>query len=294
MSEAANNLRAIIESPSYVLAEKDAALLARRELRPVRLQLELLKPELAFEEHGIEATIVVFGSTQIVERGAAERRLQAARAALAADPGNAHLARGVSRAERLAARAGYYDMARDFGRLVSTRARAAGRQYVVVTGGGPGIMEAANRGAREAGGRSVGCNIVLPHEQAPNAFLDKVITFRYFFVRKVMLVKYSYAFVALPGGYGTFDEIFEALTLIQTDKIQDFPIILMGEAYWRPLLDFMRDHLLAEGVIDQADLKLLLITDSAEECARIARDAAVGRFGLRYAPAIKRRRWMLE
>jgi uncharacterized protein (TIGR00730 family) len=182
----------------------------------------------------------------------------------------------------------YYQLATETG------AALAREGFTVLTGGGPGIMEAANRGAKEAGGRSIGCNIVLPHEQEPNAFLDKVITFRYFFVRKVMLVKYSYAFVALPGGYGTFDEIFEALTLVQTDKIQDFPIILMGESYWRPLLDFMRDHLVAEGMIDQTDLDLLLITDSAEECGKIIRDAAVGRFGLRYAPAVKRRRWMLE
>jgi uncharacterized protein (TIGR00730 family) len=182
----------------------------------------------------------------------------------------------------------YYELARQTG------AALAREGFTVMTGGGPGIMEAANRGAREAGGRSIGCNIVLPHEQVSNAFLDRVVTFRYFFVRKVMLVKYSYAFVALPGGYGTFDEIFEALTLVQTDKIRDFPIILMGEAYWRPLVDFIRDHLLAEGMIDQVDLEMLLITDSAEKCATIARDAAVGRFGLRYAPAIKRRRWMLE
>jgi uncharacterized protein (TIGR00730 family) len=182
----------------------------------------------------------------------------------------------------------YYQLA------VDTGAALAREGFTVMTGGGPGIMEAANRGARSAGGRSVGCNIVLPHEQESNAFLDKVVTFRYFFVRKVMLVKYSYAFVAFPGGYGTFDEIFEALTLVQTDKIQDFPVILVGEEYWRPLIDFMREHLLRNGMIDATDLELLIVTDSPAECARIAREAAVGRFGLKYAPVMKRRRWMLE
>jgi len=182
----------------------------------------------------------------------------------------------------------YYQLALEVG------AALAHEGFTVMTGGGPGIMEAANRGAREAGGRSVGCNIVLPHEQKPNDYLDRVVTFRYFFVRKVMLVKYSYAFVALPGGYGTFDEIFEALTLVQTDKIKEFPIILVGTEYWQPLIDYMRNNLLAGGMIDHADLDLLLLTDSPQEVAAVIRDAAIGRFGLKYAPAIKRRRWMLE
>jgi uncharacterized protein (TIGR00730 family) len=182
----------------------------------------------------------------------------------------------------------YYETARAVGHALAREG------FTVMTGGGPGIMEAANRGARDAGGRSIGCNIVLPHEQAPNPFLDKVITFRYFFVRKVMLVKYSYAFVALPGGFGTLDEIFEALTLIQTDKIKEFPVLLVGADYWQPLLDFLRDHLLARGTIDAPDLALIQVTDSPEDCARIVREAAVGRLGLRYAPAITRRRWMLE
>ena len=183
----------------------------------------------------------------------------------------------------------YYALARDVG------AALAREGFTVMTGGGPGIMEAANRGAKDAGGRSVGCNIVLPHEQSPNAYLDTVVTFRYFFVRKVMLVKYSFAFVALPGGYGTFDEIFEALTLVQTDKIKDFPVVLVGTEYWQPLVDFIRDNLLANRLIDQPDLDMIIVTDSAQEVATIVRDAAVGRFGLKYAPAMpRRRRWMLE
>jgi uncharacterized protein (TIGR00730 family) len=182
----------------------------------------------------------------------------------------------------------YYALARDVGHHV------ADLGFTVMTGGGPGIMEAANRGAKEAGGRSVGCNIVLPHEQKPNAYLDRFVTFRYFFVRKVMLVKYSYAFVALPGGFGTFDEIFEALTLIQTGKIKDFPVILMGRTYWEPLIELLDARLLAEETISAHDVSLLKVTDSAEECASMIRDAVIARFGLKYAPVMKRRRVLLE
>jgi hypothetical protein len=135
----------------------------------------------------------------------------------------------------------------------------------VMTGGGPGIMEAANRGAREAGGGSVGCNIELPHEQRPNAFLDRWITFRYFFVRKVMLVKYSVAFVALPGGFGTLDEIFETATLIQTGKIRNFPLILVGVDYWRPLLDFLRQTMAAAGTVAPEDVAQIVLTDDLDE-----------------------------
>ena len=133
--------------------------------------------------------------------------------------------------------------------------------FTIMTGGGPGIMEAANRGARDAGGLSVGCNITLPHEQAPNAYLDRFVEFRHFFVRKVMLVKYSYAFVVLPGGFGTMDELFEAATLIQTGKIEDFPLVLMGTDYWSPLLAFLRDTMVARGTIEARDLERIFVTD---------------------------------
>jgi uncharacterized protein (TIGR00730 family) len=180
----------------------------------------------------------------------------------------------------------HYALARELGR----RLAAAG--FTVMTGGGPGIMEAANRGAREAGGRSVGCNIELPLEQQPNPYLDKMLTFRYFFVRKVMLVKYSYAFLALPGGFGTLDELFEIATLVQTRKVGDFPIILMGREYWAPMMDFLRDRLLAEQTIDDLDLKRIQITDSPEEAVRSILDVVVPRFGLTYRPRA-RRRWFL-
>ena len=179
----------------------------------------------------------------------------------------------------------YYGMARAVG---GGLARAG---FTVVTGGGPGIMEAANRGAREAGGRSLGCNIELLREQKPNAYLDRWITFRHFFVRKVMLVKYSYAFVALPVGFGTLDEIFETVTLIQTRKIQEFPLVLMGVAFWRPLMEFL-DRLVAAGTIDRGDSKRIVVTDSPAEAVAIVKEVAMGRFALSYGPRA-RRRWYL-
>jgi uncharacterized protein (TIGR00730 family) len=180
----------------------------------------------------------------------------------------------------------FYALARDVG------ARLAGVGFTVMTGGGPGIMEAANRGAKDIGGRSVGCNIELPAEQKPNAYLDRWITFRHFFVRKVMLVKYSYAFIALPGGFGTLDEIFETATLIQTRKIQEFPLVLMGKDYWQPLLDFLRGRLIAAGTIDTADNERILVTDSAEEAVASVTEVGLRRFGLTYGPRLKRR-WFL-
>jgi uncharacterized protein (TIGR00730 family) len=179
----------------------------------------------------------------------------------------------------------YYRLAR------ATGAELARAGFTVMTGGGPGIMEAANRGAKEAGGRSVGCNIRLPREQQPNPYLDRWITFRYFFVRKVMLVKYSYAFIALPGGFGTLDEIFEAATLIQTQKIRQFPVVLMGKEYWRPLLEFMSDGMVREGTIDRADLDRLIVTDSAETAVESITEIAKRAFGLTYG-ARMRKRWI--
>ena len=153
-------------------------------------------------------------------------------------------------------------------------------------------MEAANRGAKEVGGRSLGVNIVLPREQKPNAYLDRWVEFRYFFVRKVMLVKYSYAFVAFPGGFGTMDEIFEALTLIQTGKISHFPLILMGVDFWQPLLDFARDRMLREGTISAEECRLLRSTDSPEEAVRRILAVATGELGLVWEP-VAQPRWLL-
>ena len=167
----------------------------------------------------------------------------------------------------------YYGLAREVGQ------RLAKMGFTVMTGAGPGIMEAANRGAKEAGGYSVGCNIVLPKEQKINAYLDRWVTFRHFYVRKVMLVKYSYAFVVMPGGLGTMDELFEAATLIQTKKIESFPVVLFCKDYWRPLVDLMKE-MVRVGTIDEADLKLLLFTDSVDEAIAHIQEHAVEKFGL--------------
>jgi uncharacterized protein (TIGR00730 family) len=179
----------------------------------------------------------------------------------------------------------YYGLAREIGQLL---ARAG---FTVMTGGGPGIMEAANRGAKDTGGYSIGCNIKLVREQFPNPYLDKYLTFRYFFVRKVMLVKYSYAFVALPGGFGTLDEIFETATLIQTGKIQDFPVVLVGKDFWRPLVEFFHNRLIREGTVDNGDVARILVTDSPEEAVAAIRTIAMQRFKLTYGPRLKRRWW---
>ncbi len=168
----------------------------------------------------------------------------------------------------------YYKLARETGR------RLAEAGFTVMTGGGPGIMEAANRGAKDAGGRSIGCNIELPFEQDINPYMDLSMTFEHFYVRKVMLLKYSYAFVAMPGGFGTFDEVFETAMLIQTQKIRDFPIVLIGSEFWEPLLDVLRTKLVPLGTIDAEDLDLLTLTDSPEEAVSAIREIGMDRFGL--------------
>ncbi len=182
----------------------------------------------------------------------------------------------------------YYELARETG------SRLAKAGFAVMTGGGPGVMEAANRGAQEAEGYSVGCNIELPHEQEPNAYLDAWVDFRYFFVRKVMLVKYSNAFVILPGGFGTMDEIFETATLVQTGKIDGFPLVLMGRDYWDPLLGFLRGTMVREGTIAAADADRFFVTDSPREAAHHVLEVATRRFGLAWQRAPKPRRLLGE
>ena len=177
----------------------------------------------------------------------------------------------------------HYQLAREMGGQI---ARAG---FTVMTGGGPGIMEAANRGAREAGGRSVGCNIQLPQEQQPNPYLDRFVTFRHFFVRKVMLVKYSYAFVVLPGGFGTLDEIFETATLIQTGKISNFPLVLMGVEYWRDLRELL-EGMVRAGTIDARDLERIVFTDSVDQAMDVIETQATKAFGLK---RVRRPRWFL-
>lgn len=182
----------------------------------------------------------------------------------------------------------HYQLAREVGY------RLAKAGFTVMTGGGPGIMEAANRGAREAGGLSVGCNIELPHEQKPNDYLDHWVTVRDFGIRKLLLIKYSYAFITLPGGFGTLDEIFSTATLIQTEKIQNFPLILMGVEYWKPMMQFLHDRLLRERTIDAHDLDRLTLTDSPQHAVNLVVEVGLKQFGLSYGPRLRRRWWLGE
>ena len=217
--EALQRVRAILNSPSYRRADNDIDFLARDGVRGVRVQIDYLKPELLLQEHEIRHTIVVFGSTRICEPAAARRRVEALRASLAADPNNIELGRRLAIAERIHAKSHYYEVAREFGRLVGSANRGSRKHHsVIITGGGRGMMEAANRGAFDVGAKSVGLNISLPHEQYPNPYVtpELCFSFHYFAMRKLHFLLRAKALVAFPGGYGTFDELFEVLTLVQT------------------------------------------------------------------------------
>jgi len=269
-AEAQQNLKAILQSPSYCLAQRDIDFLARDELRPIRVQLELLKPELTFNEQNVESTIVLFGGTQIVERAEAEERLLKARERLEADPDDAELQRAVSRAERILAKSRYYDEAREFARIVSTACQEDGKcDHVVITGGGPGIMEAGNRGAFDVGAKSIGLNITLPEEQAPNPYISPQLCFQfhYFALRKLHFLMRAAALVIFPGGFGTLDELFDALTLRQTQRMQQIPIILYGREYWDRVIDFQ--FLADEGVIADHHVDLIRFAESPEETWQI-------------------------
>jgi len=264
--QAPQRLKAILESPSYREADRDVDFLQHDDTRGLRLQLDYFKAETMLEQHGVRHSIVVFGSTRIAEPTAARRRVDALKLALAEAPGDAERRRHLAIAERVLAKSRYYEVAREFGRLAGEAGeRAAGARTVVVTGGGPGVMEAANRGAYDVGAKTVGLNITLPHEQYPNPYVTPGLCFRfhYFALRKLHFLLRARALVAFPGGFGTFDELFETLTLVQTRKIKPVPIILVGEEYWRRAVDF--DFLVAEGVIDAEDRELLWFAESAQE-----------------------------
>jgi len=263
--DAPARIAAIMKSPGYRLAEQDVEFLGSGAMRGVRLQLEYQKPELLFEEHAIAHTIVVFGSTRICEAGMARRNVESLRVALASKPGDAELARRLAVAERILAKNHYYDVARAFGRLVGEAGRGASECIAVMTGGGPGMMEAANRGSFDVGAKTIGLNIDLPREQYPNPYVtpDLCLRFHYFALRKLHFVMRAKALVAFPGGFGTLDELFEILTLVQTRKMKPVPIVLVGEAFWRRAVDF--DFLLEEGVIAQEDRALFWFAETAEE-----------------------------
>ena len=242
---------------SYRLAFTDTEFLLREELRPVRMQLELLKPELVQQEAGIESTLVIFGSARIPSPEAAEAALVQARAG-----GDAQ---AIQRAESALHMSAYYQEARRFAGLVTERSRTLATPIYVVTGGGPGIMEAGNRGAFEVGGKSIGLNIVLPHEQAPNPYITPELCFQfhYFALRKMHFLMRSVALACFPGGFGTLDELFETMTLVQTGKSRGRPILLFGRAFWEKLINFQ--HLVDSGMISAKDLQLFHYVETAEE-----------------------------
>ena len=242
---------------AYRLAFTDTDFLLREELRPVRMQLELLKPEMVQSELGIESTIVIFGSARILPPEAAVQRLAQARAGTDAA--------AIKRAEMQVNMARFYDEARRFAELVTIRSRSMDTPIYVVTGGGPGIMEAGNRGAFEAEGKSIGLNIVLPHEQAPNPYITPELCFQfhYFALRKMHFLMRSIGLVCFPGGFGTLDELFETMTLIQTGKCRRRPILLFGRDFWTRLINF--ELLIETGMIGADDVKLFHFVETAEE-----------------------------
>ncbi|MDE2280453.1 MAG: LOG family protein [Xanthomonadaceae bacterium] len=255
-------LRAIMQHPSYREADSDTAFLHQDAARGVRLQADYLKAELVLAAHGIERTVLVYGSTRLREPETARRELAAAQEAAGRQPGDATLARAAQLAGRREALSRYYEVGRELGRLVG-HADVPG--LAVLTGGGPGAMESANRGASEAGAPTVGLNIALPREQYPNPYVTPglCMQFHYFAMRKLHFMKRAAAIVALPGGYGTLDEVFGALTLIQTRKSAPIPIVLVGEDYWRRVFDV--DYLLDAGSIDEEDRELFWYAETAEE-----------------------------
>ena len=258
-------------SISYRLAFQDPDLLLRDELRPVRLQLEVLKPELILQEQHIESTVVVFGSARIPDPETAESRLVSAQAEYAKNNQDPGLKKKVVAARKALDNSRYYDEARKLGHLISSN--TGKDKLVVITGGGPGIMEAANRGAHEAGIPSIGMNITLPHEQAPNPYItpDLNFQFHYFAIRKMHLLMRAKSLVAFPGGFGTLDELFETLTLIQTHKVERIPVLLFGQAFWERVINF--NALVEEGTISAKDLDLFIYVETAEEAWELISEA---------------------
>lgn len=253
-------------SPSYRLAYKDTDFLLADELRPVRLQLELLKPEIILKEHNIENTIIVFGGARIPEPAAAYRQLAEAETAALKDPADDSLARRTRIARSIAANSRFYEEARKLSTLIAQTGKPSNEpRLVIVTGGGPGIMEAANRGAHDAGAESIGLNIVLPFEQRPNDYITHELCFQfhYFAIRKMHFLIRAKALVVFPGGFGTLDELFETLTLIQTKKIKPIPVLIFGKEFWDRVVNF--ESLADEGTISPEDLNLFRFVETAEQ-----------------------------
>ncbi len=255
----------IIRSEEYKLADEDIDYLQSDDTRSVRLQLDFLKAQQLLEKKDIKHSIVVFGSTRIPEPKAAKRKITELEAKLKGAERSPEAKQSLRVAQRILAKSRYYDVAQEFGRIVGRQEDAGEGRIVLVTGGGPGLMEAANRGAHDVDATTVGLNIKLPHEQFPNPYLTPGFCFRfhYFAVRKLHFLLRARALVVFPGGFGTLDELFETLTLVQTRKIAPLPIVLVGESYWRRVFD--PDFLVEEGVIDPEDRRLFWFAETAEE-----------------------------
>lgn len=261
-----------VASSAYRLAFDDDEFLLREELRPVRLLLELSKPEMTLTEHQIRHTVVMFGSARTLSQQQAEALVHVAEQSLQQDPHNAQLQKLLAQAKRNRRQAQNYEIARELARMITEHCERKNTVPIhVVTGGGPGIMEAANRGAHEAGGRSIGLNIVLPREQEPNPYITPELCFRfhYFAMRKMHFLMRARVLVAFPGGFGTLDELFETLTLIQTGKIKPLPVLMFDRAYWQRLINW--ELLIEEGMINPEDLALFTYVDSVEEAWEIIR-----------------------
>lgn len=256
----------LINSPAYKIAYYDDDFMDEEFCRPVRLQLELLKPEMLFRKEKIESTIVVFGGTRIIEEKDALANIEKLNKKISRNPEDTRLKQKLKIAKSILAKSPYYEEAKEFARLVSAECQInEGHEYVIVTGGGPGIMEAANRGAYEIGAKSIGLNITLPMEQEPNPYITPELNlqFHYFAIRKMHFLMRAKALLAFPGGFGTLDELFEALTLVQTHKVAPLPIILFGEKFWNKIVNFKA--LVDEGTIAEDDLDLFVFADTAKD-----------------------------
>jgi len=259
-------IKAILDSESYKRSDRDYAFINSDAARPMRLQLEYLKVQCVLEKKNIEKTIVIFGGTRVTQQSRADIRYQNAIDALAKDNENENLKYQVKVAKRVLAKVKYYQQAVDFAAMVARYSKTHSKTPIhVMTGGGPGVMEAANKGAYDEGEESIGLNIDLPFEQFPNPYItpELCFSFRYFALRKLHFMHRARALVAFPGGFGTFDELFEALTVIQTKTIKPIPIVLVGKHYWENAVNF--EFLAEEGVINREDLDLFKIVETAAE-----------------------------
>ena len=257
-------VRRIKRSPAYKIAYYDNDFMAQDHARPFRLQVEMMKPEILLQQQKIKSTIVVFGGARIIEPRYAAAEVRKLENTVRKNPWDRALKKQLRIARSIKAKSHYYDEAREFGRLVSSGSRND-HEFVIVTGGGPGVMEAANRGAFDIGAKTIGMNITLPLEQEPNPYISPELCFQfhYFALRKMHFLLRAKALVAFPGGFGTLDELFEALTLVQTQKVKPLPIILFGEKYWKRLVDF--DYLVNEGTIAPRDIELFVYADKAAD-----------------------------